>query len=391
MPLPPYRFDGFLPEGVHEVTSQDFLNAFCMSGVRLHFYKPMQDIVDYARARGATMILVGGSFISTKAEPSDLDCAVVFAEEKQIPDRAERVQISGVRLDMFFCAADQAGMVGSMIELFGNSRNNVKVGLIAIPLQEASGSQLWSGVDLNDTTGLEIIQRAYAFRHFTDLNPGKKALITVHGIRTHAEWNSEITHIASANGWVVAPFNYGYVEADVFLNEKKRQEILGNFRKHIEDISSRYQSDISVIAHSFGSYIVAAYLWGFDVTPVPIDTLILTGCVLNPDLDFSEVSGSVGRIIHERAPNDKVVNFAGPAALNKIKLLGNSGAVGFRKPAENLEEMTCDIFHHTNVIQRDVISRRWMPRLEMNLGLGYRRSIEKMTSAKSPPPKTSQS
>lgn len=273
MPLPPYRADGFLPEGLHEVAPAEFLRVFCGSGSRAHFYKPMQDIVDFARARGASMILVGGSFISTKEAPSDLDCAIVFAEEAQIPDRAERVEISGVRLDMFFCAADQQGMLGSMVKLFGNSRNNVKVGLIAIPLQDASGPELWEGIDLDDTTGLDIIQRAYAFRHFTDLNPGKKALITIHGIRTHAEWNSEITHIASANGWVVAPFTYGYVEATVFFDGKKRQEIIDSFRDHIEDISSRYGSDISIIAHSFGSYVAAAYLWGFDVTPVPIDTL----------------------------------------------------------------------------------------------------------------------
>ncbi|MFG1345483.1 hypothetical protein V5F59_11360 [Xanthobacter autotrophicus DSM 431] len=359
----------------------EFLSIFCHSGMRAHFHKPMHDVLEFARARGASMILVGGSFISTKEVPSDLDCAIVFAKEEQIPDRAERVEISGVRLDMFFCAADQTGMLGSMVQLFANSRNNVKVGVIAIPLQETVGPELWSGIDLDDTTGLEIIQRAYAFRHITDRNPGEKALVTIHGILTHAEWNSEIAHIASANGWVVAPFTYGYVDATVFLDGKKRQEIVDNFRNHLEDISSRYGSDLSIIAHSFGTYIAAAYLWGFDITPVPIDTLILTGSVLDPNLDFAEVSNSVGHVIHERAPNDKVVRFAAPAGLMQVKLLGKSGEIGFRKPAANLEEMTCDIFNHTNVIRRDVISRRWMPRLEINLGLGRRRAVEKMSAA----------
>lgn len=377
MALPAFRSDGFLPEGLHEVPPLEFLKSFCTSGVRATFYKPMLDVMSFAQAHGAVMIMVGGSFISTKAEPADLDCAIVFAQESQIPDRSERVEISGVRLDVFFCAADQRGMIGSMAKLFATSRNNVKVGLVTIPMQ-SSVLQDWGGFDLDDTTGLEIIQRAYAFRHFTDRNPGRKALITIHGIRTHAEWNSEITHIASANGWIVAPFNYGYVEADVFSKKNRREEIIGNFRAHIEDIDSRYQSDISVIAHSFGTYVAASYLWGFDIVPVPIDTLILTGSVLDPKLDFSEVAGSVAHVIHERAPNDKIVRFAAPAGLWNVKLLGNAGEVGFEKAADNLDELTCDIFNHTNVIRRDVVAKRWMPRLEINVGNGKRKLAEAM-------------
>jgi len=135
-----------------------------------------------------------------------------------------------------------------------------------------------------DERTLDIIKRVYFQRHIVDLNNNHKAIITIHGIHSYGEWNAEVAHIASSNGWIVAPFVYGHVGVDVLRKKQKRREIVDKFRLHLEDMRSRYECHVSIIAHSFGTYVVGSYLHGFDVCPHPLDTVILTGSILNEDL-----------------------------------------------------------------------------------------------------------
>lgn len=47
---------------------------------------------------------------------------------------------------------------------------------------------------------------------------------------------------------------------------------------------------ISVIAHSFGTYIIGAYLAGFeDKPPVNFETIILTGSILSEEYDWDKM------------------------------------------------------------------------------------------------------
>jgi hypothetical protein len=172
-----------------------------------------------------------------------------------------------------------------------------------------------------DENTLEIIKRAYINRQFADRNNNHKAIITIHGIHSHGEWNAEIAHIPSSNGWIVAPFVYGYVGVDVLSKKAKRREIVDRFRDHLEDMRSRYNCHVSAIAHSFGTYVVASYLYGFHMCPDPLDTLILTGSILSENLDLGELRGKVGKIINEAAPNDPIVRYAEPANLWQDPLL----------------------------------------------------------------------
>jgi hypothetical protein len=58
----------------------------------------------------------------------------------------------------------------------------------------------------------------------------------------------------------------------------------------VTDLTDRYNASASVISHSFGTYIVAKCLLGFDYPPVSFDTWILCGAVLNPN--FAAFLGS---------------------------------------------------------------------------------------------------
>jgi len=132
-----------------------------------------------------------------------------------------------------------------------------------------------------------------------------------------------------------------------------------------------------LIAHSFGTYLVAKYLTGFEIVPVPIDTLILTGSILNETLDLEVFKGRAALIVNEMAPNDTAVKFA-PFVLPRDPFVGRSGDKGFTYVAKRLEQRKSEIFDHYNVIRRDVIVRHWMPTLEANIGRGYREAVSEI-------------
>lgn len=220
------------------------------------------------------------------------------------------------------------------------------------------------------------MRRVYFNRHIVDRNNSRKALITIYGIRTYADWNAEIAHIASSNGWIFAPFTYGYFEWTQLASPTERNRIVDQFRSHIDDIFDRYHCDISVIAHSFGTYVVIKYLLGFDRPPVSIDTLILTGSILTENLNLRRLKGKAAVIVNEVAPNDNVVAWARAATLWGDNLVGQSGVVGFRQKSARLEQRVSEIFDHNNIIKRDVVAHRWMPLLEVGIGLGRQEAMD---------------
>jgi hypothetical protein len=209
MPIPAFERDGLLPDGIHGATGKEFVERFCVGDVRKHFTKAITDLFDFANERGALQVLVGGSFVSRTEQPRDLDCVIVFAEENQIPDRTERLVIEGASFDIFFCAATQPKLVAAFVHLFSRTRAERKVGVIVVELVSESGHALWRTIQEPDEDTIEIVKRVYFHRHIVDRNNSKKALITVHGIRPVADWNAEVAHIASSNGWIFAPYHYG--------------------------------------------------------------------------------------------------------------------------------------------------------------------------------------
>lgn len=103
-----------------------------------------------------------------------------------------------------------------------------------------------------DENTFEIVKRAYVGRRFHMLNQPKGVLVTIHGLLSTAKRNSEITPIASSQGWIVAPYLYETNNVDLLINSSKRQMVLDEFRDWIYDLENRFEEyPISIIAHSF--------------------------------------------------------------------------------------------------------------------------------------------
>jgi pimeloyl-ACP methyl ester carboxylesterase len=378
--IPEFDERGFLPVGVHRCTAEQFLLRFAEGEQRAGFGKALRNIINYAASSRAESILVGGSFITDKHAPEDVDCVILFRVEGQIPPVRDGLDFDAKRVDIFFASKDQESIVKSFYKLFSTTISGEPVGVVEIVLRD--GSRSYWNVDWEpDEDTFEIVKRVYLGRRYVDTVRREKVLVTVHGIRSHAEWNAEVTLIAGANGWVVAPFHYGYVNPTVFVSRDSRQEIVDKFRDFLSDVRMiAGVTSVSVLAHSFGTYVAMNYIMGFDQPPMLFDTMILTGAILDENLDFTSLNGKVGHVINEIAPNDEWAEWAKVANFGRDEMFGNAATSGFNYAGERLTQHRSTIFTHNNVIRRDVMVARWMPALEANAGSAYRDSIQLVLS-----------
>lgn len=365
----------FLPPGVHASAGEELIARFCAGADRVKFMDAVTNILDFAAARGALSVLFGGSFVSGQKSPRDLDCVVLFRSEEYIPAIRDALSIEGTELDVYFASEDQPEVKNSFLKLFAIGRGGFEVGVVSVPV--GGDEDAWDLTWEPDEDTFDIVKRVYLNRAFVETIRRRKVLVTIHGLRSAAEWNADVTLVASANGWIVAPFRYGFINPDVFLRRQQRQAIVDQFRGFLADIHTLTQAQtVSVLAHSFGTYVAMNYVYGFDRPPTLFDTMIFAGAIVDKNLDLETLHGKVGHIINEVAPNDEWVNWARRANFGRDELFGDAGTQGFAGEPERLTQYVSPIFSHTNVIQRDVMVSRWMPALEANFGSAYRDSWE---------------
>lgn len=79
--LPDFIDDGFLPAGVHLASFEEFERRFVYfdrSDRRFRIFDSLRELYRQASRSGIVKrFLVGGSFVTSKAEPNDFDCILV--------------------------------------------------------------------------------------------------------------------------------------------------------------------------------------------------------------------------------------------------------------------------------------------------------------------------
>jgi hypothetical protein len=361
--------NGKLKKGIHYINGTEFIEIFCNNNYRKQFQKTITDIFDFARDRSAPMVFFGGSFVSEKAEPEDIDCIIVFSNDSDIPRKTENLLISGLKLDVLFASLENKEIIDTYLLFFSTNIYKEEVGIIQVNIN--NNGDKWKIMHQPDDDTVEIVKRAYINRKFIDLNESHGILVSIHGLLSKALWNSELSHISSSNKWIFAPFIYDG-QPDLLINNTKRLEIIDLFRDWVYDIYTRYEKPISIIAHSFGTYIIAKYIIGFDILPISLNSIILTGSILDNKFDWNEHKGlKVLKVLNEIAPNDQWVKWMPKDFFKKLlmvdSLFGQSGVNGFQIKSDILSQPSNDIFTHNNVIKRDVIEQRWMPYLNANI------------------------
>ncbi len=169
------------------------------------------------------------------------------------------------------------------------------------------------------------------------LGPRKpKVVVTIHGIQTHGEWQKRITPHLARHGLVPYHIHYGWFSLIKFLlpcsREKQIQAIRDELRNLVVSVGARR---ISVIAHSFGTYIAMEALIR-ENGGLLYDRVVLTGSILPREFDWTQLISDkkwVMAVRNERATSDWVVVVASWASrwLKRILRLnaGDSGKNDF--------------------------------------------------------------
>jgi hypothetical protein len=82
--LPPFRPDGYLPEGVYVCSEAEVIFRFGSSGRRRRrLVLRLRRWVALGRQVGARRLLVDGSFVTAKEEPHDIDTVILLPADFQ--------------------------------------------------------------------------------------------------------------------------------------------------------------------------------------------------------------------------------------------------------------------------------------------------------------------
>lgn len=91
MPIPELNQDGFLPEGIHEASLEELrerFGRFQRTDRRPVLFAKLSTYMAEVRASGLVVaVIVDGSFVTAKDEPSDIDLVLVLRPDHD--DRAE--------------------------------------------------------------------------------------------------------------------------------------------------------------------------------------------------------------------------------------------------------------------------------------------------------------
>lgn len=376
MPNLEYNEHGFIKQGVHSITADDFIKFFCDNGNRQDYKKAVTNIFDFAKYHHANRVIIGGSFITKENNPEDLDCMIVFHTERNIPDFVDCAQMDNISYDILYGTEANSKLVDSFITLmttddYGNNDRGV------IDVRLNTFNKPWEVKFVPDEQDLNIIHRVYSYRNFVERNKRRGLLIVIHGLWTRAKWLSNLIPAANQQGWMVAPFIYDN-PTDLLFSKEKRMSVIEQFREWMSDLKQRYNPDnISIVAHSFGTYVITKFLdlqKDSEHCYYDIDTIMLTGGIINPDYDWNPIlNRNVGRLVNITTGNDDTVKYMPNTDWKKLvgmdTLFGQCAIKGFGAVNKNLDNVRQDILTHTNIFKMDFINQIMLPTLNANNGI----------------------
>src|SRR5262249_13253288 len=163
-----------------------------------------------------------------------------------------------------------------------------------------------------------------------------KLVITVHGINTRGAWQKDITPWMCSQGLIHLPIDYGpyptnAVEWALFLGGHTRERHLHLIRSAYEKIKydvaySRFIDRVAVIAHSFGTKIVADSLLRYQHL-LHFEKFIFCGSIVDADYDWDSLlkAGRIKGVLNEYGYRDTWTR-----AYTAIRRRDMAGVTGFK-------------------------------------------------------------
>jgi hypothetical protein len=71
--IPDFLENGYLPEGIYEVTLQEVIEKFCFSKKRKKLIEGLKNLINTCLQCQVNILYIDGSFVSQKLQPQDYD------------------------------------------------------------------------------------------------------------------------------------------------------------------------------------------------------------------------------------------------------------------------------------------------------------------------------
>jgi pimeloyl-ACP methyl ester carboxylesterase len=190
----------------------------------------------------------------------------------------------------------------------------------------------------------------------------KKILLLVHGIRTHASWQTLVTALLTKESdTIVIPIKFGYFDLfrfwmpfDVF-----RRGPIDRLRIQIESALDQYKGhELFILAHSYGTYATVNVL--LQNPKLQISGMVLCGSIIPKDFDWWRIHNQI------KAPikRDAIINECGNRDIWPVLAqsttwgYGASGTDGFGSVSVR------DRYHpigHSSYFTVDFVKKYWLP------------------------------
>jgi hypothetical protein len=194
-------------------------------------------------------------------------------------------------------------------------------------------------------------------------------VISVHGIRTAARWQKSLADTLSIYGIKHRAHDFGHYGVFRFASNSSRQRRINEFYDFYCSICKEqgtgidlpdHRSRPSIVAHSFGSYIVGHAMQKYP--DIRFDKVILCGSILPVDFDWSTLfhRDQVNFVRNEYGVQDFWVSIVG----NFIRDSGASGAEGFRLLSTVVSQERFEYYNHSDYFHRQHVESHWLPVLK---------------------------
>ena len=186
-------------------------------------------------------------------------------------------------------------------------------------------------------------------------------VLLVHGIRTHAAWQVMVTDVLESPTVRVIPIKYGYFNSVRFLAPfETSREPVQRLEREIREVRESYPgARISIIAHSFGTYVVSKILQ--EDTDIRIHRIVFCGSVVKESFRWNQVKSRIGGT-GDREMRRFVVNECGTRDIWPI--LGKSAGWGYGAAGTDGfgASLVTDRYHqggHALYFNREFVEKYW--------------------------------
>jgi pimeloyl-ACP methyl ester carboxylesterase len=191
----------------------------------------------------------------------------------------------------------------------------------------------------------------------------KRVVLTLHGVQSRGVWQKDVVPALSRYGMVHYPLDYGNYSPWNILRPSLRESKVEWLNTRVQEIREREKVErLSVIAHSFGTYIVAQAVKKHQ--HILLDQVVLCGSILDRGFDWTPLlaSGQINAVLNEHSRRDGVVRLV--QWLSRchwpVPDTGAAGISGFSKPADRLQNARFDRYRHSDYFQRGHPERSWV-------------------------------